>query len=216
MRLNDLVRLDTNPDRTRWAGPIRDARGEESHFATIEGPQELVEEVFSESEFDIMIVPNESREDWERRLDDFLLAKGENNVVPNGVRYRGLFKPTPEVATEDTSLAMTLQSTRPAGTSYLLAVPFAVPRGASLFFVLPPVCSAAGVSFPTAGDPDLFLMLTPSGPTVSASASVGLATDAVSFALPVCLPFLGFVPFFRVFGFLTSTGVLVFGGSAFP
>jgi hypothetical protein len=28
----------------------------------------------------------------------------------------------------------------------------------SLFFVLPPVCSAAGISFPSAGDPDLFLM----------------------------------------------------------
>jgi hypothetical protein len=36
----------------------------------------------------------------------------------------------------------------------------------SLFFVLPPVCSAAGISFPSAGDPDLFLMLSPAGPTV--------------------------------------------------
>jgi hypothetical protein len=40
--------------------------------------------------------------------------------------------------------------------------------------------------------------------------------DSVSFSLPICLPLVGFVPFFRVFGFLPSAGVLVFGGFAFP
>jgi hypothetical protein len=85
-----------------------------------------------------------------------------------------------------------------------------------LFFVLPLVCSAAGIVFPTAGDPDLFLMLSPAGPTVDASTLGGLTVDSVSFSLPVCLPLVGFVPFFRVFGFLASTGVLVFGGFAVP
>jgi hypothetical protein len=216
VNIGELDQLNSERGRTRIGGPLRDAVGDESHFVMIEGPTELVRTVFADSEFDIAIEPGEGREDWERRFRETLHSRSEPISAPADALEGGLFKPSSEMPTADNSMVMVLQRTQPSGTSYLLAVPFAMPRGISLFFVLPPVCSAAGISLPTAGDPDLFLMLTPSGPTVAASTLLGLASDRVAFSLPICLPLIGFVPFFRVFGFLPSTGVLLFGGFAFP
>jgi hypothetical protein len=216
MHLDDFARLDTATGRLRWGVPVPDVRGEETHFATIDGPEELVREVFGNSDFDITIVPDEGHADWERRIDGILAAHEENPQAASGVKSRGLFKPPPEPPTEATSVVMTLQRTRPAGTGYSIVTPFFVPRGVSLLFVLPPVCSAAGISIPSSGDPDLLLMLSPAGPTVDVSRFIGLATDAVSFTSPICLPFVGVIPFLNVFGFLTSTGLLIWSGVSFP
>jgi hypothetical protein len=216
MNLEDLDQLGTEDGRTRLGTSIRNSAGEESHFLIIDGPTELVHSAFAGSDFDITIEPGEAREGWEARFSEVLLRQGMDEPVPREDTVSGLLKPGPGSPAPHNSLAVILHQIRPGGTSYSLVVPFAVPRGASLFFILPPVCSAAGVSFPASGDPDLALMLSPSGPILASSVLGGLAPDSVSFALPICLPLIGFVPFFRVFGFLNSTGTLLFGGFAFP
>jgi hypothetical protein len=93
-----------------------------------------------------------------------------------------------------------------------------VPKGVSVFFVLPPVCNCAGSVFPLRGDADIFLTLNGAfTPTVAASVKAGLAIDTVAFGSTICWPWQEFVPFFRVFGFLSSvTNVLCTGFGVFP
>jgi hypothetical protein len=216
MNIQDLDQLAAEDGRTRLGSSIPDSAGNESHLLIIEGRADLVRSIFTDADFGISIAPHEGREDWEDRVRQAFPDRPGTGAAPDEVLDPGLFKPTPELATKDNSVVVILQRTQAGGTSYLLTLPFALPAGMSIFFVLPPVCGAAGISVPATGDPDVFLMLTPAGPTVAASTFVGLFPDAVSFALPVCLPLIGFVPFFRVLGVLPSTGVFTFGGYAFP
>ena len=179
VNLEDLEQLGVEGGRTRVGAPIRNSAGDESHFLIIDGPRELVQSVFAGSDFDITIESGETREDWEGRFQEVFSRQRENGPMSRGDIASGLFKPSPESSAPDNSLAVILHQIRPGGTGYFLALPFSVPRGVSAFFVLPPVCTAAGVSLPTSGDPDLSLMLSPAGPILDSSTLGGLAPDSV-------------------------------------
>ena len=88
-----------------------------------------------------------------------------------------------------------------------------VPAGVSIFFVLPPILSAAAVVVPAVGDADLFLGVNIPFPAVVGSRNAGLIPDTVSFAFPFPFPF---VPWFNVFGFLRSVTLFRMIGFGFP
>ena len=89
----------------------------------------------------------------------------------------------------------------------------ALPRGANLFFALPPICNAAGVVVPITGDPDLFLSANgPRNPIIAASTRGAGLIDRVAFGPAICWPWQEFVPWFRVNGFsscVTGFGIVL-------
>jgi hypothetical protein len=183
MNLHDLDAQSAD-GRSRLTGQVRDAAGGASHWLMVEGPDDLVRTVLADADFDIEIQPGGDRDDWERQFAARIRVDrgGSDRAESNDFS----FKAPPAAPALDNTVMFILQKARAGGTSYTITVPFVVPTGVNIFLALPFACSAAGITVPTSGDPDLFLELAPFGPVVSASTFGGTATDLVSFSLPLC------------------------------
>jgi hypothetical protein len=215
VNLNDLDTVSAD-GRVRLTGSVLDTTGESSYRLMVEGPEALVPATLGEPDIDVMVQPGGTREDWERRFAESLRAGQERRDPPETDLFEPLFKPTPDEPTMDNTVTLFLERLQPGATTIFLSFPFTVAMGANLFLVLPFVCSAAAFTVPTSGDPDLYLELSPFGPTVDSSTLGGTAIDLVSHSLPLCLPFAGFIPFCRVFGFRASSGRFTGGGYISP
>jgi hypothetical protein len=218
VRLTDLERSGRGT-ALRYQSAINDDLGAADYELSISGPPALIAKVLAKSEFEILISPRAGEKDaqaralemWHQHAD----AAPGSGEAPD---IKRLFKKTPAAATPANSILVSLRRTRGAGTFWAGWFPtLFVPAGASLFFALPPVCTAFGTLFPISGDPDLFLRLNgPTAPIVAGSAGAGLARDTVSFGPWVCWPWTQFVPFYQVLGFLTSVTDIFIGGHGVP
>lgn len=212
MNLNDLERQESG-GRLHLTGPVSDVAGVDTHRLTVAGPAALVPAVLGDSDFNIVIQPDAGAEDWRRQVTDLIRAAPDPEP---GLDADAPFKPAPPAPDTDNTVLVKLEKQRPSGTTIGVRMPFSLRRGDILLIVLPFACSAAALTTPVVGDPDLFMDLSPFGPTVSASSLGGTAVDIVSHSLPVCLPFTGFVPFCRVVGFTATTGTFFSSSYFFP
>jgi hypothetical protein len=196
--------------RPHYVIMVPDAGGARNHELTVAGPDKLVRKVFKNADFSLKIEPGGSREDWERTMTEMsspLTDKPSDDFEPSS-----LFKRAASAATVANSVFVSLRRVKGSGTGYAFGVPLFLPTGTRVFFILPPVCSCAGVLIPATGDPDVFLAINGLGPPfVAASTLGGTAVDRVSFSR-VCLPFMHFVPFFRVDGFRSGACMFFWGG----
>ena len=218
MHLKELRR--SGKDVARYAGTVADKAGARHYELTISGNRRLVEKVFAKSDYDIRIDAGAGERDAEKLAQELWKRHSTRQVKDSpGESIDSLRKTLPRAASRANSLVISLRRTDGEGTYWSAFFPALVlPTGASLFFVLPPVCNCFGTVFPLTGDADLFLSLgSPFAPIVAASARGGTAIDSVAFGAPFCWPWTQVVPWFRVFGFTPAvTGFLMSGFGTFP
>lgn len=218
MQLKDLERSGRGT-AVRYRATIRDDLGASDYELSISGTSSLITESFAKSDFEILISPRaEEKAAQSRALEMWQRHSGTVAGGPETEDLRRLFKNPPPLPTPTRSIVVAVRRTKGKGTFWAAWFPaLFVPRGVSLFFALPPVCTAFATLFPLSGDPDLFLHPnSPTAPAVAASAGAGLARDSVSFGPWACWPWNQFVPFYRVFGFLPSVTGVYFGGHGIP
>jgi hypothetical protein len=210
MKFSELKR--TGKGSGPWTARLADASGAGDYEMAIRGPAALVPRVFGKSDFEIKIDAALSGEAAQKRLSELHGKYSSTAKDPYADDGENPFKKPSAKVSEKTAVVVSFRRTRGEGTFWSVFVPLFVPRGVSLFFILPPVVTCAGAVFPLSGDPDLFLTLNGAfTPTVSASIRAGTAVDRVSFtsAPPLFFPF---VPFFRVSGFAAGfTGFFMAG-----
>lgn len=212
MRLKELKRSRTG-DRPYFA-TLADVNGDSHYELAISGTDELVKKVFAKTDFEWKIDPKVGEKDAsnrDREMWDRYSTSGDRANEPATIN--GLKAP-PKPATARSSVVVSLRRTQGQGTWWWMWFPgLFVPTGASLFFVLPPICNAFGFVAPLSGDADLFLTRNgPTTPIVSASTLGGTAIDRVAFGPAICWPWQEYVPWFRVFGFRTSVTGFGMGG----
>jgi hypothetical protein len=204
----------------RYVGTLADVAGAQQYEISISGPRKLAEKVLAKSDFDIRIDSRASERDAQglsRELWDRYATRDPRRAPAEGIE--SLRKRLPKPASPDSSLVIALQRTEGEGTFWAAFFPvLLIPRGVSLFFVLPPICNCFGTVFPQIGDTDLFLTTGgPFTPVVAASVRGGTAIDSVAFGSTLCWPWTQVMPWFRVFGFTTTqTAFLMSGFSTFP
>lgn len=218
MRLTDLKRPRTA--NAPYLGTLTDVAGNEHYELAISGPAQLVKSVFAESDFEWRIDSKASEKDsikltqdiWDKHASPNALA-GEAETVAS------LAKTELKAAKAASSVVVSVRRTEGKGTFWFFAFPgLVIPRGANIFFTLPPICNATGTLIPLAGDPDIFLSRNGAfTPIVAASARAGIAIDTVSFGPAICWPWQHFIPFFRINGFRPSvTNFVMSGFGVFP
>ena len=218
MHLKELRR--SGGDVARYAGTVADVAGARQYELTISGSRRLVEKVFAKSDVDIRIDAGAGERDAEKLSQELWQRHASRDVHASPAEsIDSLRKTLPKTASRASSLVISLRRTEGKGTFWGAFFPaLIVPRGVSLFFVLPPICNCLGAVFPLSGDPDLFLSLgSPFAPIVAASARGGTAIDTVAFGPTLCWPWAQVFPWFRVFGFRPGvTGFLMTGFGTFP
>lgn len=215
MRLKDLKRPRT--DASPYLGTLTDAAGDTHYELAISGPGKLIQKTFAETDFQYQIDPKANETDWVPRFQE-MWAK---NMAPDAAKappetIAALDKKTPTAATPLNSIVVSVRRTQGQGTWWGWWWPLlALPRGANIFFVLPPICNCAGVVVPITGDPDLFLSANgPRNPIIAASTRGAGLIDRVAFGPAICWPWEEFVPWFRVNAFsncITGFGMAGYG-----
>jgi hypothetical protein len=187
----------------RFTGRPADDRGQAQYELTVTGPAPLVKRVFGAAEIELSISPAATQQQAEARAKELAKRSGEGLPALLQAPHALRAKRPPAAPTAQRSVYVALRRLEGEGTLWGISIPaMPVPKGVSVFFVLPPVMMTSALVVPAAGDADLFLSLNGPAPTVAASVAGGLTPDAVSFGtFPFFFPF---VPFFRVFGFLAS------------
>lgn len=193
---------------------IADREGREDYELAVRGPKALISRVFEKADAEIEIDPNASTEIAQKRFGELrnkYSASAKPSLADDG---KDPFKKPQLKIDEKASVVISLYRTRGAGTFWAFYIPLLfVPRGANLFFILPPVFTSFGAVYPLSGDPDLFLTLNGAlTPTVAMSIRGGTAVDSVAFGPTSALLPSPFVPFFRVNGFASGlTGFFMAG-----
>ncbi len=215
--------------RTRYVTGVRDVSGAENYQFIIDGPSEMTEEVFKESDFEVTIEPtadpNAAAEEMERRLQPAWEAKRQVVGELTGLeRVENFYKPLlPEPAPLETTLFVSLKRVRGEGSAYVVFIPqVLLPSTFTLIVALPFVCVCWAIVTPFVGDPDLVLALNgpfnPPGGVARSSNPPGV-TDVIVFGGP-CWPWQMFVPFFRVrsfiFGGTPPAFSMLWGGTGVP
>jgi len=198
---------------TRFSQTLNDEGGRPCELLIV-GDSRQVSKAFGESDFDAVIRPGVTREQWEADLEETLRMR--QSIVPANAfdDPSSHFKSSPAAPTAKNSIIFALRRVQPGGTAFTLIVPLIIPVGVSIFFVFPRSFVCGGSVLPVGGDPDLFLTINSFvGPPVSSSTLGGLMPDTVGFAAP---PFLQFFPVFRVFGFLASATTFVGSSLGLP
>ena len=215
MRLGDLKRARVGRG-IRYVGSLTDSAGDTRYELGISGPAALIEKVFAESEFEHWIEPKATEKDSPSRSRKFWNTHaGTSAGVTSLETIESLDKTVPAAPTAKNSVVVSLRRTEGEGTWWGAWWPLlALPVGANLFFVLPPVCNCFGFVAPVTGDPDLFLTANgPSTPTIAFSMLGAGSIDRVAFGPPICWPWTQFMPWFRVNAFTTCA--FGFGMSGF-
>jgi len=214
MRLKDLKKSDT--DGVLYAGTLTDSVGDTHYELAISGSSKLIQKVFADSEFEYQIEPKANEKDW---IDRYQEIWDRNTIMDaalgNPETFAALDKAGPAAATAKNSIVVSLRRTEGQGTWWWVWFTLlALPAGANLFFILPPICNCSGFVVPVTGDPDLYLSANgPRNPIIAASTRGAGAIDRVAFGPAICWPWQEFVPWFRVNAF--STCVTSFGMSGF-
>lgn len=216
MQFSDLRRAEGA--KAVFVGTLTDTAGDSNYELSISGQPALIKQVFAESEFEAQIEPRATETDWIPRYQDIWAGKTGVDADLAGPETIAALDKAPSAETPPTaknSIVVSVRRTKGQGTWWWLWFPgLAIPRGASMFFVLPPICNCAGFVQPVAGDPDLFLRQNgPFAPVVASSTRGPGQIDRVSFGPPICWPWQEFVPWFQVRAF--STCVANFGMSGF-
>jgi hypothetical protein len=213
MRLKELKRSRTGD--TPYIGTLTDVTGDSHYALAISGPDDLVKKIFTRSDFEWRIDPKPSDKDVNARFQekwgmhtDTVAAAGDPETIAS------LGKGLPKAATARNSVVVSLRRTQGQGTWWWMWFSaLIIPRGANVFFVLPPICNAFGLVVPLSGDPDLFLTRNgPFTPAVSSSMRGGTAIDRVAFGPTICWPWEEYVPWFRINGFRSSVTGFGMGG----
>jgi hypothetical protein len=217
MRLKDLKRPRTSGHP--YIGTLTDAAGDTHYELAISGPSKLIQKAFGDSEFDWQIDPKATEHDWVPRYQEMWAQHIEldgTSKVPETVA--ALAKKAPVAATPVNSIVVSVRRAQGEGTWWGFWWPaLALPRGANLFFVLPPICNCAGAVIPVAGDPDLFLSANgPRNPIIAASTLTAGFIDRVAFGPPICWPWQEFVPWFRINAFTTCVTGFSMTGFGIP
>lgn len=215
MHLNDLKRPAT--DGAPYLGTLTDTAGDTHYELAISGPSKLIQTVFAKTDFEYGIEPKANETDWVSRYQElWTRSMGATGGEKERDTVAALDKAPPAAATAKNSIVVSTRRTEGKGTWWWWAWPvLALPAGANLFFVLPPICNCAGAVAPLSGDPDLFLTANgPRTPTLAASMRGAGMIDRVSFGPAVCWPWQEFVPWFRINAFtscVTSFAMTGFG-----
>ena len=215
MRLKDLKRPRT--DGAPFVGTLTDLAGDTHYELAVSGPTKLIQKTFAESDFEYQIDSNATEKDWVPRYQKLWDARAvEDAASATAESVDALAKKTPAAATGTNSVVVSIRRTKGQGTWWAWWVPaMALPRGANVFFVLPPICNCSGFVVPLAGDPDLFLSANgPRTPVIAASTRGPGFVDRVAFGPAICWPWQQFVPWFRVNAFTncaTAFGMTGFG-----
>jgi hypothetical protein len=216
MQFGDLRR--TEGAKPTFVGTLTDNVGDSNYELSISGQPALLKQVFAESEFESLIDPRANETDWIPRYQDIWSGKtamADDLAEPETIAALDKARSEETPATAKNSIVVSMRRTKGKGTWWWFWFPtLAIPRGVSVFFVLPPICNCSGFVLPVSGDPDLFLRLNgPFAPFAAASTRGPGLIDSVSFGPPICWPWQEFVPWFQVRAF--STCVANFGMSGF-
>lgn len=212
MRLSDFER----PEKAGapFVARLTDAAGDSSYELAISGPRVLVQKVFAKSDLDFTIDPKASGDDWPRRFEEIW----RKTTGPGGEKepetVAALRKRPPAAAAAKDTIVVSARRTEGEGTWWAFTWPaLALPAGANIFFVLPPICNCAAAVVPISGDPDLFLSANgPRTPVIAASTRGAGLIDRVAFGPAICWPWTEFVPWFRVSAFTTCVTAFVMTG----
>jgi hypothetical protein len=211
MRLDDMKRSSACRG-ARYLSRLTDEAGEHEYGFAVAGPERLVREVLAETDFDVAIRQGASEEEWEREMHEATRRAREVSSMGSDLEcapdfFEGDQPPAPNA---ESSVFVSLHDLTPGGTLFFVSFAVGIPRGISLFFLLPSVSACGAVTMPVAGNPDLFLTLNGSGPpVVGASTLPGASLDAVGAVRP---PWILFVPFFRIFAVTSTTTTVNLGG----
>jgi hypothetical protein len=207
MRLEDLKRSQV-AGGSRYVGRFADSTGDDHYELGISGSARLIQKVFAESDFEHWIEPKATAKSWPARSRKFWTTYAGKDRGPRELEtIAALEKAVPATPTPKNSIVVSLRRTEGEGTWWAAWWPLlALPAGANVFFLLPPICNCSGFVVPITGDPDLFL--TPNGPatpTIAFSMLGPGAVDSVSFGPAVCWPWTEFMPWFRINAFTSCT-----------
>jgi hypothetical protein len=215
MRLKDFKR--PRRDGEPFIGTLTDSVGATHYELAISGSPKLIQQAFAESELEYIVDPKATESNWVPRFQNMWMDKtGKRPRSEQPETIKALSKRMPPAASAKNSIVVSLRRTQGQGTWWAFWWPaLSLPAGASLFFVLPPICNCSGVVVPISGDPDLFLSANgPFNPIIAASTLGVGAIDSVAFGPAICWPWQEFVPWFRVRGFtkcVTAFGMTGFG-----
>ena len=215
VRLGDLKRSRARGG-SRYVGTLTDSAGETHYELGISGPARLIQKVLAESDFEHWIEPKATEKDWPSRSRKLWTTYAGKDAGARELETIGaLEKSVPAAPTSKNSIVVSVRRTEGEGTLWGAWWPLlALPAGANLFFVLPPICNCFGFVVPASGDPDLFLTANgPFTPTIAFSMLGPGSIDSVSFGPPICWPWTEFMPWFRVNAFTTCA--FGFGMSGF-
>jgi hypothetical protein len=215
MRLNELKHPKTAG--APYLGTLTDAAGDTHYELAISGPPKLIEKTFAKTDFEYGIEPKSTETDWVSRYQEvWTRSTSRTGAETEHETVAALEKAPPAAPDAKNSIVVSTRRTEGRGTWWWWALPvIALPAGANLFFVLPPICNCAGVVAPISGDPDLFLSANgPRTPILAASMRGAGLIDRVAFGPPICWPWQEFVPWFRINAFsacVTSFSMTGFG-----
>jgi hypothetical protein len=219
MRLNDL-----HPDhsrigagRTRFETLVADITGPENHRLVIDGPEDVVREMFSDGEIDIHIDPNGTRRDWYERYEP--IRQQELDLLTESVsldRTPDMFLPPPPKPDLATSVLASLQRIGGHGSIYVHPFHMYIAAGFRFDYYLPFVCTCMGVAAPAAvpagGNVDLALSI--GNVTVATSANSPSGAERVTFSR-TCWPWANFLPVLSIMAVTDSFANGEFAGATF-
>jgi hypothetical protein len=192
--------------------PLENAQGRASHRLVITGREDLIRSAFADGDPQVTIVPGGEPEGWEQRWQD-TVAEGTRRPLQLGTDVVARKKPPGKYRDE---VFVGVEQLEAGGTWYALTTPLFVPRGVSVVFFMPWICTGNAMIAPAAGDQDLFVTFNGSPTIVAASMLGGTAVDRVSFATRTCWPWDNVIAFVRVFGFATGAGSFFMSGFGLP
>src|SRR5947207_10616334 len=170
MRLKDLQHPQT--EGAPYLGTLNDSGGDQHYELAISGASKMIEKIFAESEFEYQIDPKATEKNWVPKYQEMWDRNTAAGAVGKGPEtIDALDKAVPAGATAKNSIIVSIRRTDGKGTWWAFWFPLlALPAGANVFFILPPICNCAGVVVPLSGDPDLFLSANgPRTPIIAAS-----------------------------------------------
>lgn len=160
-RLDDF-RKERLEDSVRYSLPLSDETGEQTHELLIVGGEDQIRKSFGKSEFEVVIRPGVSAEDWVTEASRQLGRADQ--VVPREAfdHPRSWLKDPPPPSVADDCVLIALRQERPGGTGLFTAIrSLSIPKpGFSLFvpsFGPRGLAWFIGQSQPIKGDPDLTL-----------------------------------------------------------
>jgi hypothetical protein len=141
--------------RVRFETPVADITGSEDYRLVIDGPEDIVREIFAEGNLEFHIDPRGTRRDWYERYEP--VREQELDQLAESVTLDTLpefFSPRPK-RDLSTSVLVSLHRIRGKGSIYVHPFRLSLYAGWQILMFLPPVCTSMAVATCPPSLPDL-------------------------------------------------------------